>query len=84
MEFVVGFVYFLWTFIRMGRNLVKFWISISYETTVLAFILVGYSVVTYTQFCICYSRVFQINSQISSSFRQTLLLCLLFSDSRAP
>lgn len=83
-KFIVGFINFLWTFIRMGRNQVKFWISISYETTVLAFILVGYLVMKYTQFCICYSRLFEVNSQRSSSFRQTFLLYLLFSDGRAP
>lgn len=43
-KFVIGFINFLWTFITIGRNWVKFWISVSYETTVLSFISAGYAV----------------------------------------
>lgn len=43
-KFVIGFINFLWTFITIGRNWVKFWISVSYEATVLAFISAGYTV----------------------------------------
>jgi len=58
MKFVVGFINILWTFVRMGRNWLEFWISISNGTTVLASILVGYLVMKYAQFCVCYSRLF--------------------------